>query len=191
MKIGIFGGTFNPIHMGHLIVADRVQTILSLDKVYFVPSFISPHKGRGEEILAAHRLNMVRLALRTSKNFICSDLEIKQKDTSYTYRTIESFHKKFPSSQLFLLIGADNFTEFSTWKYPDRICDKATLVVMSRPDHQLANEAPFASTARFVDVPDIEISSRDIRKRIRHGKSIRYLVPETIHRYILDHGIYR
>lgn len=190
-RIGIFGGTFNPPHLGHLIVAEHVQSMLSLDTIYFVPSFISPHKKRGEETLASHRLKMVRLAIRTNKKFACSDLEIKQKDISYSYRTIESFHKAFPSSRLFLLIGADNFVDFSTWKYPGRICDEATLVVMSRSAHAPAAGTQFAAAAKFVDVPDIEISSTEIRKRIKQGKSIRYLVPEVVRRYILEHGIYR
>jgi nicotinate-nucleotide adenylyltransferase len=191
MNIGIFGGTFNPPHLGHLIVAERVRSMLSLDMIYFVPSFISPHKKRGEETLASHRLKMVRLAIRKNSSFACSNLEIKQKDTSYTYRTIESFHKTFPSSRLFILIGADNFAEFSTWKHPDRICDKATLVVMSRPAHAPAAGTQFAAVAKFLDVPDVEISSTQIRKRIKQGKSIRYLVPEVVHRYIMEHGIYR
>jgi nicotinate-nucleotide adenylyltransferase len=190
-RIGIFGGTFNPPHLGHLIVAEHVLSMLSLDTIYFVPSFISPHKRGGEETLASHRLKMVRLAIRKNKIFACSDLEIKQKDTSYTYRTVESFHKIFSSSRLFLLIGADNYMEFSTWKYPDRICDKATLLVMSRTAHAPAARTQFAGAAKFVDVPDIEISSTEIRNRIRQGRSIRYLVPELVHRYILEHGIYR
>lgn len=190
-RIGIFGGTFNPLHLGHLIVAEHVQSFLSLDTIYFVPSFISPHKGRGEETLASHRMKMVRLAIRGNKRFACSDLEIKQRGTSYTYRTIESFYKIFPDDRLFLLIGVDNFTKFSTWRYPDRICDKATLVVMSRPAHAPAAGTQFAGAAKFVDVPDIEISSTNIRGRIKQGKSIRYLVPELVHRYIIEHGIYR
>ncbi len=190
-RIGIFGGTFNPPHLGHLIVAEHVQSVLSLDTIYFVPSFISPHKRGGEEILASHRLKMVRLAIRKNKTFACSDLEIKHKDTSYTYRTIELFHKRFPNSRLFLLIGADNFVEFSTWKYPDRICNKATLVVMSRPAHSPSVGTQFAGAAKFIDVPDIEISSTEIRSRIKHGKPIRYLVPEVVHRYIMEQGIYR
>src|SRR5450759_5261503 len=122
--------------------------MLSMDMIYFVPSFISPHKRRGEETLASHRLKMVHRAIRNNKLFACSDLEIKQKGTSYTYRTIESFHKTFPGSRLFLLIGADNFVEFRTWKYPDRICEKATLVVISRPSHAPAAGAQFADAAK-------------------------------------------
>ena len=190
-RIGIFGGTFNPPHLGHLIVAEHVRSLLSLDRVYFIPSYISPHKRKGEEVLASDRLTMVRLAVKTNKAFACSDIEIKQKGTSYTYRTVESFHKTFPEARLILLIGADNFGEFGSWKYPERICDKASLVVMSRPVEVKTVGTQFADVAKFVDVPAIEISATEIRSRIKKGKSIRYLIPENVYRYIMEHDIYR
>ena len=190
--IGIFGGTFNPPHMGHLIVAAHVRELLSLDRIFFVPSYISPHKKAGEEALALHRLTMVRMAIRENDKFDSSDLEIKQQDTSYTYRTIESFHDKYPGCRLFFLIGADNFVEFHKWKHPDRIVDLARLVVMTRPSHDPTQGDPeFARAAKFISVPDIEITSTEIRSRIKRGKSIRYLVPETVREYILRHRLYQ
>ena len=190
-NIGIFGGTFNPPHLGHLIVAEYVRAMLSLDVVYFVPSFISPHKRRGEDRLAKHRLNMVRLAIRKNAVFASSDFEIKQKDTSYTYRTIENFKKRFRHSRLFVLLGADNFVDFKTWKYPDRIGELATVVVMSRPMHVPGTRANAGLSAKFIEVPGIEISSTDIRNRVRRGKSIRYLVPDAVEKYIMKNGVYR
>ncbi len=191
-RIGIFGGTFNPPHLGHLIVAEHVQSMLSLDTIYFVPSFISPHKRRGEETLAAHRLKMVRLAVGNRKEFNASDIEILAKGTSFTYATVEAFRRRFKGAKLFLLIGADNFVEFQEWKFPERIVRQATLVVMTRPDYDpRASKSVFSSSAKFLRVPHIEISSTDIRRRIKQGKTIDHLVPEKVRKYIAQHRLYQ
>jgi nicotinate-nucleotide adenylyltransferase len=138
-KIGIFGGTFNPPHAGHLIVAESVCEQLKLDKLFFVPSYISPHKKRGEDKLALHRARMVRLAIRSNPRFAFSDMEVKRKGMSFTYETVEAFYRNYPGCKLFLIIGADNFSEFYTWKDPGRILDLASLVVMNRPLHKSGN----------------------------------------------------
>lgn len=191
-RIGIFGGTFNPPHLGHLIVAERVQSVLALDRVYFVPSFISPHKRRGEETLAAHRLKMVRLAVGNRKEFKASGIEILAKGTSFTYATVEAFRRRFKGAKLFLLIGADNFAEFHEWKCPERIVHQATLVVMTRPNYdQGAATSVFSKWARFLRVPYIEISSTDIRRRIMQRRTIDHLVPETVRKYIARHRLYQ
>lgn len=191
LRLGIFGGTFNPPHIGHLVVAEHIRRRLALDKVYFVPSYISPHKRRGEEELATHRLEMIRLATKGNRTFRVSKIELKRKGTSYTYETVETFRKKYPNARLFLIIGADNFAEFHTWKNPARILDVASLIVMNRPYHRLHSEKKWvAKSARFVTVPDIEISSSTIRKMIGRGDSIAYLVPEAVERYIDRHGLY-
>jgi nicotinate-nucleotide adenylyltransferase len=191
-RIGIFGGTFNPPHTGHLIVAEHVREVLGLDKIFFVPSYISPHKQAGEEALAIHRLAMVRLAVRGNKFFDFADLEINQGGTSYTYKTVESFHQQFPSGTLFLMMGADNFVDFHTWKKPERIVARVTVVAMTRPTYKAARaRRQFSAAAKFVTVPDIQISSTGIRNRVKQGKAIRYLVPENIENYIVRHRLYR
>lgn len=191
-RIGIFGGTFNPPHIGHLIAAERVCEVLQLDKVFFVPSFVSPHKREGEEVLASHRLAMVKLAVRSNKNFEASDVEVLAKETSYTYKTVELFCRRFPGSKLYFIIGMDNYAQFSTWKYPDRIITSATIVVVNRPSGQPRRiRSRFAPSVRFIDIPDIEISSSDIRERVRKGRSIRYLVPEKVKKYIVRKRLYR
>jgi nicotinate-nucleotide adenylyltransferase len=178
--------------MGHLIVAEHVQSMLSLDMIYFVPSFISPHKRRGEETLSAHRLKMVRLAVGNRKEFKASDIEILAEGTSFTYTTVEAFRRRFKGAKLFLLIGADNFAEFQEWKFPERIVRQATLVVMTRPNYDPGASKPvFSSSAKFLRVPYIEISSTDIRRRIKLGRTIDHLVPENVRKYIDQHRLYQ
>jgi nicotinate-nucleotide adenylyltransferase len=191
-KIGIFGGTFNPPHVGHLIVAESICDQLGLDKLYFVPSFISPHKKRGEERLALHRLQMVRLAVSLNPRFDFSDIEIKRRGTSYTYTTVEAFRLNFSGSKLFLIIGADNYAEFNTWKNPERILALASLVVMNRPSQKLSTGGKKDSKkVLFAVVPNVEISSSAVREMIHYGKSVQYLVPRVVHQYIQRHRLYR
>jgi nicotinate-nucleotide adenylyltransferase len=192
MNIGIFGGTFNPPHLGHLIVAEHVREVVGLDKIIFVPSFISPHKQAGEEKDADSRLEMVRLAIKGNPNFMVSDIELKRKGTSYTFETIETLHRVYPNDELFFLIGMDNFAEFHTWKFPERIVEHATLIVMNRASfHRTREEFHFFSSAKFVDVPNIEISSSEIRAAVKARRSIHYLVSDSVEEYIMEHRLYK
>jgi nicotinate-nucleotide adenylyltransferase len=192
MRIGIFGGTFNPPHAGHLIVAESVCEQLKLDKLFFVPSYISPHKKMGEDKLALHRTRMVRLAIRLNPRFDFSDMEVKRKGMSFTYETVEAFYRNYPSSKLYLIIGADNFSEFHTWKNPGRIVGIASLVVMNRPFHISRSAGKkFYKGIRFASVPDIQISSTEIRSMVRRHMSIRYLVPQAVLQYIQRYKLYR
>ncbi|MGA7159591.1 MAG: nicotinate (nicotinamide) nucleotide adenylyltransferase [Bacteroidota bacterium] len=191
-RIGIYGGTFNPPHMAHLIVAENVCERFRLDKLFFIPSYISPHKKRGEDKLALHRLRMVRSAIKGNPRFDISDLELKRKGISYTYETVEAFHREFPHSKLFLLIGADNFAEFHTWKHPERVVELASVIVMNRQFQKSgAVDKNFSRTVRFALVPDIQISSSEIRTMVHQHKSIRYLVPHVVFRYIERQKLYR
>ena len=191
-RIGIFGGTFNPPHIGHLIAAERVCEVLQLDKIYFVPSFVSPHKRAGEEALAKHRLAMVDLAIRINNKFEVSSVEVAAMETSYTYKTVESFRKRFPGSELYFIIGMDNYIEFSAWKYPERIKKSATIVVVNRATEKASRKrSRSAKSVRFVNIPGIGISSSDIRERVKNKQSIRYLVPEAVKRYILRKKLYQ
>jgi nicotinate-nucleotide adenylyltransferase len=191
-KIGIFGGTFNPPHSGHLIVAESVCDQLNLDKLFFVPSYISPHKKMGEDKLALHRARMVRLAIRSNPRFDLSDMEVKRKGMSFTYETVEAFYRNYPGCKLFLIIGADNFSDFHTWKNPGRILNLASLVVMNRPLHKSRNAGTKHDTGiRFVLVPDIQISSTEIRAMVHRHASIRYQVPQAVLRYVQRHKLYK
>lgn len=191
MKIGIFGGTFNPPHVGHLIVAEQVITMLGLDKIIFIPSFISPHKQEGESDVAEHRLTMTKLAISGNPKFKCSDIEILKKETSYSIHTLEQLKRENAADTFFLIIGMDNYLTFQLWKEPHRILELTTLVVLNRPGYpQQVNEVFGTRNTVFVDVPNIDISSSDIRKRVKERRSIQYLVPKNVEEYISASGLF-
>jgi nicotinate-nucleotide adenylyltransferase len=193
MKIGIFGGTFNPPHYGHLIVAEFIREEVGLDKIIFIPCSIPPHKQNDEYLsqIASpeHRFEMVKLAITGNKFFEVSDIEINRGGVSYTIDTVNYFVSNFPEEKFYLLIGADQFVEFHTWRKPDEIVQKVNLIVFNRPGFVIP-KTEFSKFATFITIPNIEISASTIRKRIRHGKSIKYLVPPAVEEYILANKLY-
>ncbi len=192
MNIGIFGGSFNPPHFGHLIVLESVQDQLQFDRVIFVPSAQPPNKRDMALESAAARLEMTRLAVAGNPHFEVSDIEVRRTGLSYTIDTISALGELHPGADCSLIIGVDNFMEFPTWKAADEILARVQLVVMNRPGFQQApGHQPYGKLARFVNVPQIGISSTDIRRRIRMGRSIRYLVPESVQNYINQRRLYR
>lgn len=192
MKTALFGGTFNPIHNGHLIVAEHVRRTLSLDTVLFIPSYITPNKQSGEEILSNHRMEMVRLALRENDRFNYSDYEIQKNDVSYTIDTVDEMKYRNPDDSFFLLIGMDNYLTFHHWKDPFIIISKIQVVVMSRPNHRMqVNKTIGTKNIIFIDVPNIDISSTEIRKRVKEGKSVNQMVPPVVDEYIRNNGLYK
>jgi nicotinate-nucleotide adenylyltransferase len=191
MKTALFGGTFNPIHNGHLIVAEHMRSALSIDTVMFIPSYITPHKQAGEEIVSEHRLEMVRLATHGSAHFRCSDIEINKNEISYTIDTVEELMLRNPNDTMYLIIGMDNYLTFHHWKNPNEILSKIRVVVMNRPHHQKQlNEAIGTKNIIFIDVPNIDISSTEIRKRVQEGKSVSQMVPPAVDDYIRNNGLY-
>ncbi len=192
MNIGIFGGTFNPPHYGHLVVAERVREQLGLQKVLFVPSATSPHKQHLDIIDPALRMQMVQLALRGQECFEPSPVEMDRGGVSYTIDTLERIRQEYPGAELYLLIGMDNLDEFDTWKSPEKIVELSTVVVMTRPGFRPGvDEHGIRKSFVFCQVPEIGISSSEIRARVKQGKSIRFLVPEPVEAYIHAHGLYR
>jgi nicotinate-nucleotide adenylyltransferase len=192
MKVGIFGGTFNPPHMGHLIVAERVRADLELSRIVFVPSFISPHKQDREIASGEERLMMLRLAIGGDRRYEVSDQELRRGGVSYTVETLLEMARNLPGDELFFLLGMDNLVEFDTWKEPGRIAELATLVVMARPGFARPERPPVEGLKLiYCDVPEIAISSTDIRQRVREGDSIRFLVADAVEQYIRGRGLYR
>ena len=192
MNLGIFGGTFNPPHMGHVIVAEQVRIQFVLDKILFIPSYISPHKREGEEQLSRHRFAMTSLTVHDNQWFDCTDIEITKPAPSYTIDTLKELKQLYPQDELFLIVGADNYREFQTWKEPENILEMVTLIVMNRPHYPMeVNEHVPSEKVIFSIVPDIGISSSDIREKIHHGESIRYLVPDRVLQYIEEHKLYK
>jgi nicotinate-nucleotide adenylyltransferase len=191
MKLALFGGSFNPPHVGHLIVIESVRETLRFDKVLFIPSAQTPNKQNSVLAPAAARLTMTQLAVEHNSAFEVSDIEIQRRGISFTIDTINAVAALYPRASLSLIIGADNLLEFETWKDPDDILAKAELVVMTRPGYdQRTIDSRLARIAKMVNVPAIGISSTDIRRRVKIGRSIAYLVPQKVHDFIIGRRLY-
>lgn len=191
-RIGIFGGTFDPIHLGHLIVAQQAAEQLGLDQILFIPAGQPPHKGGMKLSPAKARYDMVRLAIKGNSLFKASDIEIRSKGSSYTISTLKALKSKYKTAGLFLLLGLDQAVLLSTWKEPQKLFDLATVCVLSRPGFSLGKIEPrWRKMVRFLPVSQIDISATGIRDRVRRGQTIRYLVPETVARHIKNKELYR
>lgn len=189
-RLGILGGTFDPIHSGHVLLAQAVRERLSLDRVLFVPAADPPHK-EDHVASAAHRLEMVRLAIDGLDGFEVSRAELDRAGPSYTVDTVRQLGARFPDSELFLIIGADNIADLSSWHDPEGILELATVVSGTRADTAGPGTGPFADRIQRLPTPTYDISSTDIRHRLLQGLPIRCLVPEAVERYVAQHGLYR
>ncbi len=188
--IGIYGGTFDPIHLGHLITAQAVKEIRNLEKIIFIPAYISPHKTDRASEKQSHRLKMVKQAVEEFPYFEYSDIELRAKSISYTVKTLEALKKKY--RKLELIIGYDNIIDFHTWKNPDKIIELADLVVLRRKTNDKKIEKDkYYKAAHFVKTPVIEISSSEIRNRIKAGLPIDFLVPKNVKEYICKFNLYK
>jgi len=188
-KVGIFGGTFDPIHLGHLITAQSVREIRGLDKIIFIPAFISPHKSEVKTSSPEDRLNMIKLAIEGVSFFAHSDIEIEKGGVSYTIDTLRELKSKY--DQMEFIIGYDNIFTFHTWKDPDEILKLAKVVVLKRrSSHPPPFEDKYVHEAEFVETRGIEISATDIRKRVKNEMPINFLVPPTVMEYIYKHKLY-
>ena len=189
MKIGILGGTFNPAHFGHLLLAEGVKASLSLDKIVFVPANLPPHKKNTDIADARLRLKMVKLAVSGNPDFLVSDIEIRKKGVSFTIDTLKALKKKFARhDELFFIIGSDELKYLDSWRDICLIRKIVKFVVASRPGCDLSD---MASGIIRADVKTLDISGYAIRERIRNNKSIRYLLPDTVEKFITRIGLYR
>ncbi len=189
MKLGVFGGTFDPPHHGHLIVAEYVRYRLGLDRIVFVPSWISPHKQERRAADGSHRLAMLRLAVSGSPELEVSDIEVRRGGVSYTVDTLKDLSSETHAG-LNLLIGADNYVDFRTWHEPEQILSLARLVVMSRPGSPFPPDQSLPSGIIRIEVPEITIRATRIRSLAGETRSIRYLVPPPVEKYILENHLY-
>jgi nicotinate-nucleotide adenylyltransferase len=186
-RIGIFGGSFNPIHTAHLIIAELAREELFLDKVIFVPTNITPLKPKSSVIDPRHRLNMVKLAIRGNRAFGISDIEIRRGGISYTIDTISYFKKRFPNAEIFLIMGMDSLRDFKKWKDVQRLRKLCKIAVAGR----VGSKRFLKSYTKRLSTPLLEISSSWIRSRIRRRLSIGYLLPPAVEKYIKREGLYR
>lgn len=188
-KAALFGGTFDPVHRGHLQIAEWVQNLLRLDRVIFIPNLIHPLRKRGNITSSEFRLQMLNIALRDYPAFDCDPVEIERGGISYTVDTLRYFNELYPQSDLYFLIGADNLNEFPKWKAPQEIVKRAKIVVYNRADATLPSSLP-ADRFIFTDSPQINISSTEIRNRLASGLGCDDMLPGPVLRFIKENQVY-
>jgi nicotinate-nucleotide adenylyltransferase len=197
MRLGLFGGSFDPIHLGHLILAEACREACELDRVWFVVTATPPHKAGNRRTDVKHRLEMARIAVAGHGAFEISEIEALTPGPHYTYQTLEALRQAQPDDELAYLIGADSLVDLPTWRHPERIAAAARLVVVNRPGidsavlDTLPDFGPGTHPMTVVNVPPIGISSTDLRARVAAGRSIRFQVPRGVEAYIREHGLYR
>jgi nicotinate-nucleotide adenylyltransferase len=198
-KIGLFGGTFNPVHLGHLIIANIFLEEAGLDEVVFIPASVSPFKIENDEILdSEQRLKLIDLSINNNPNFSVSDYEITKGGISFTYETVKHFSEIYSDAALYWLIGGDQYKSFHKWKNYKKILENANLAVAFRQGSFLKADSDninkhlsSPNNILFLNSPIIEISSSEIRERIKSGKSIKYLVSYEAEKYLLEKNLYR
>jgi nicotinate-nucleotide adenylyltransferase len=214
-RIGIFGGTFNPIHRGHVQAALEVQEIFLLDRILLIPSYIPPHKGTPDIATASHRLQMVELAVTPYPLIVPSSIEIDAKGKSYSILTLAKLKKRYPDSSMFFILGVDAFLEIDTWRDYKKLLDQCHFIVISRPGYKLENAKDvlrgsykermvqvFDSVALdkvvpqnhkifLLSIPALDIASKDIRRKVKLGESITDLVAESVRDYISTNKLYQ
>jgi nicotinate-nucleotide adenylyltransferase len=191
-SIAMFGGTFDPVHVGHLLLAERAREELGLDRILFVPANIPPHKRSGRLIAPPQaRIAMLALAIASNPAFEISTHEIDREGVSYTVDTLRHFETLHPLARFTLLIGGDNARDFRTWRQPETIAALARVAVFARPGSELPEELLPGVGYHRIGSPLLEISSTDIRERAARGRSIRYMVPDAVCDYIERNELYR
>ena len=201
-RIGILGGTFDPIHIGHLIIAEQARDQYQLDRVLLIPSGHSYFKdNRSKKVQPAQvRLEMTKIAAGSYKPFEVSDIEVNRPGNTYSFETLEELKTQNPESELFFIVGADTICSMRTWREPERIFNVCTVLAAMREDQvdpeefkkeTEALERDFGARIYPVSIPNIGISSTQIRERAAFGKSVHYLVPDALESYIIETGIYK
>lgn len=186
MKVGILGGTFDPPHNGHLLIASEIYDQLQLEEVWFMPNQIPPHKQETNFTNSQHRLNMLMLALKGHSHFKVEPIELNREGPSYTYDTIVLLKEKFPDVSFYFIIGADMIEFLPQWYKIDELVELITFVGVGRPGFQVTTKYP----VKIVNVPEFDVSSTLIRSRIKNNHSVDYLLPEDVKIYIEENHLY-
>lgn len=199
-RIGIMGGTFDPIHIGHLILAEKAYEQLGLDEIWFLPAGNPPHKRNREGRAEDHqRVEMVKRAIDQNPHFRLSTEEMNLDGYTYTYKTLEMLKDKYPTYSYYFIIGADSLFDFEQWKKPERICQVAHLLVATRNDiprdvlekQMVYLGEKYQGDFQRLETPNLEISSQMLRQWIYEGKSVRYYMPDAVYEYIRQEGMYQ
>lgn len=198
VRVGVYGGTFDPIHIAHLAIAEEARWALALQQVRFVPAALQPLKGVPPGATPAQRLAMIRLACADNPAFVPDDLELRRPPPSYTVETLEHLRARFgPGVELWFIVGADAARDLPRWRRVADLLTLARLAIVKRPGHTFDpitfEQAVPAGAGRYrlLDGPRLELSSTEIRRRVATGRPVRYLVPEAVRQYIADQGLYR
>lgn len=198
-KIGIIGGTFDPIHNGHLLMAENSRKAFSLDKIIFIPAGIPPHKKDKNISSNVHRYNMTLLAINNNKHYFLSDIELKREGISFTVDTIKHLKSIFSGAELYFIMGSDSLLQIEKWKDYEELLSLCNFIVAKRPnydDEQLKRKVDnlnslYKSSIYIVEGPVLDVSSSDIRNKVQRGESITYLVPNPVEEYIYKHELYK
>lgn len=198
-KIGIMGGTFDPIHIGHLMLAEQAYDKFELDKVLIMPTGNPPHKDNAVSAQTKHRVQMARLAIGNNKHFELSLIEVERSGYTYTFETLQILTKENPNVEYYFIIGADSLLDFHKWREPGIICENATILVATRYNlnskelDRLMDELAMKYNARIypLETPNIDISSKLLRTMVSTGKSIKYYVTSDVERYIYKNNLYK
>ncbi|MBZ2175358.1 nicotinate-nucleotide adenylyltransferase [Schnuerera sp. xch1] len=199
LKIGIMGGTFDPIHNGHLILAEYSRISFNLNKILFIPTGNPPHKNSEDISPNRYRYDMTLLAISTNMNYYLSTIEIERKGVTYTIDTIKYLKSKFEDAEFYFILGADSLYKIHKWKNYEELLSLCNFIVARRPNHNNKKlekrkddlNTKYNSSIHILEAPLIDISSTQIRERIRNGLSIKYLVPRSVEAYIEKNRIYR
>jgi nicotinate-nucleotide adenylyltransferase len=197
-RVGVMGGTFDPIHYGHLAAAEECRVALRLDVVLFMPAGEPPHK-RGRQISpAADRVRMVELAIESNPRFELSRIDVDRAGLSYSVAALDQLRRELgPDAQLWFVMGADSLADILTWREPERLLELARVAAVNRPGapdpapERLEPRLPGASArVDVVEIPDLAISGTDLRRRVAEGRPIKYQLPEAVERYVVERGLY-
>ena len=205
MRVGIFGGTFDPIHFGHLLLAEQCREQCRLDEVWFLPTGVPPHKTADDITPGRVRVEMLELALAGNGVFRVDRRELERETVCYTVETLRAIQAERPDDELFFLMGMDSLRDFVHWREPQEILQLARLAVVNRevaetaapnspqlpPEVTVFLGPELCRRINFVTIPNIDLSSRDMRRRVREGKSIRYMTPRAVETYIQQHHLYQ
>lgn len=198
LRLGLLGGTFDPIHHGHLVAAEEVCHQLALDRLLFIPAGTPPHKPNRPISPAHHRLRMLELAIAVKTYFAISHVDVDRPGPSYTADTLEQLRARYGAdAAYFFVAGADSLADITSWHRPQRLLELCELAVVARPGveidlpHLERQQPGLMAHVHWVQMPHLEISSSDLRARVRAGRSISYLVPPAVEAYIMQHGLYR
>jgi nicotinate-nucleotide adenylyltransferase len=198
VRLGVLGGTFDPIHYGHLVIAEDARVYLDLEKVLFVPAHVPPHKPQGTYTAFEHRVRMTELAIADNPHLVLSLIEAGRVGPSYSVDTLRQLQVEYgPGVELYLVVGMDSLTNFLSWHEPAELLKLCRLVVAERTGYRanlpaLAQVLPeIAQRVHMIDTPELSISSTDLQRRVQRGLSIRYQTPPQVERYIHKHGLYR